>query len=134
MKKLIPLFFLILFACTKHAPVEVKKGRLYFVTVRSHSKNDTTYIDKPEHIASEEGFICRTSFCNIDPFCGQVTKYIKNPEAIDGTSVEYHTNDLGIIYSLTQHGNPTEDYIRQMTVSKVVSANTLTIFFPGAIW
>ncbi|HRG38256.1 MAG TPA: hypothetical protein PK289_06985 [Bacteroidia bacterium] len=100
MKKLIPLFFLILFACTKHAPVEVKKGRLYFVTVRSHSKNDTTYIDKPEHIASEEGFICRTSFCNIDPFCGQVTKYIKNPEAIDGTSVEYHTNDLGIIYSL----------------------------------
>ncbi|HET6225614.1 MAG TPA: hypothetical protein VFF27_04990 [Bacteroidia bacterium] len=103
MKTVLPFLLLcivIATACTKTKAPEQKKDRLYFVTVKASSKNDTTYIDKPEWIDSSRKLISRVSFCNVDPFCGEVTKYDNQPAPTDGTAVTYQTNDLGIIYTL----------------------------------
>ena len=100
MKKLIPLFFLfLLFACTKHEPEKIKKDQLYFVSYRGAHKRDTTFIDKPQRVDTFSTFVSRVTFCNVDEFCGQVTKYYRNG-AIDNENIYYQTNDLGIIYSL----------------------------------
>lgn len=101
MKKLIPLFFLLaLIACCKREMKEIKKDRLYFVSVKINSSPDTTYIDTPELLPENKQFITRTSFCNREPFCGIVTKYSNDRSSSDGNTVIYQTEDLGIVYEL----------------------------------
>jgi hypothetical protein len=90
------IFAIVWISCADQKKQDKKRDQLYIL---NSLRPDTVFWDKPHFVSADYDKIAVQRFCDVDKFCGEVTKFYRS-YGTDGEMVYYHTNDLGIIYTL----------------------------------